>query len=34
MYFDQTVRKNTEVKVRVDDGKVVEELVFAVVLVE
>jgi hypothetical protein len=34
MYFDHRVRKNTEVKVRVDDGKVVEELVFVVVLVE
>ena len=33
MYFDHTVGRNVEVRVRVDDGKVVEELVFQVVVV-
>jgi hypothetical protein len=34
MYFDHTARKHLELVVTVDDGNAIEELVFAVGLVE
>jgi hypothetical protein len=34
MYFDHTAKKHLELVIRVDDGNAIEELVFAVALVE